>query len=457
MGLIMATPALAQRGVQINVGPTGGDIIGDAANEVSLVIDPTSASRMAVGWRNFADRFTSLPAAGYAYSTNAGKTWTFPGTITHFPPIYDPPWISDPVLTVDADGLMHYVHLVWDEYWSYPDQAIYMSHSGDRGKTWVLPRIVRAISDGNTLDKPWVTTDRTYSTGRHNLYVTYSFFDENGNPDALYCQRSRDRGFSFEDPVLITGQATNAPMPVVDPLGDLYVVYIRFSDDMILIKKSTNAKSQGAMTFNVFPGNGWIEIGQGTDKGGHNPPVGLHTPAIAVDAGLGPHSGNLYVVWVGKFDGSDTDIFFARSTNGGYDWTGPTVLNSDYLQTDNDQFLPAIDVAKNGRIDVAWYDRRADPDNEDCEIYYAFSKDGGQTWKPNKRLTESFDPNLGFPVMSQKIGEYVSVGSTLDRTHVVYCGTYEGEQNIYCRTVIHNFPIKPPPKPFRPDIWQVPP
>jgi hypothetical protein len=404
---------------------------------------------MAVAWRNFTDKNTSLPEAGYAYSTDYGKTWTFPGLVTHFPPIYDPPWISDPVLTVDADGQMHFVHLVWDEHWTFPDQAIYMSHSVDQGKNWILPRVVREISDGHTLDKPWVTTDRSGGSGHHNLYVMYSWWDQNGNPDALYCQRSMDRGDTFGDPVLVTGQAANAPMPVVDPYGDLYVVYIRYSDSKILIKKSTDAQAQGpTMNFNVFPGNGWIEIGQGTTVGGHNPPVGLHTPAIAVDSTLqGPYRGYLYVVWVGKHSGSDTDIFFSRSTDGGFDWSNPTILNSDYLQTDSDQFLPAIAVSRNGRIDVAWYDRRNDPSDHDCEIYYTFSKDGGLSWKPNKRLTESFDPYLGFPAVSQKIGEYISVGNTPDRTYVVYCGTYTGEQNIYCRTYIHNLPIAPAPKP----------
>ena len=133
------------------------------------------------------------------------------------------------------------------------------------------------------------------------------------------------------------------------------------------------------------------------------------------------------------------------------------MLNSDYLQANNDQFLPAMAVARNGRIDVAWYDRRNDPANDDCEIYYTFSKDGGASWKPNKRLTESFDPYLGFPAVSQKIGEYISVGSTPDRTYVVYCGTYTGEQNIYCRTHIHQFPIKPAPAGSGPGKWKLPP
>src|ERR1051325_8919001 len=49
--LVTATPSGASR--QVNVNASGGNIVGDAANEASICMDPTNPNRIAVGWRQF--------------------------------------------------------------------------------------------------------------------------------------------------------------------------------------------------------------------------------------------------------------------------------------------------------------------------------------------------------------------------------------------------------------------
>ena len=39
--------------VQVNVAANGQNIVGDAANEPSIAVDPTDPKRMAIGWRQF--------------------------------------------------------------------------------------------------------------------------------------------------------------------------------------------------------------------------------------------------------------------------------------------------------------------------------------------------------------------------------------------------------------------
>ena len=39
--------------VQVNVDPLGLNILGDAANEPSIALDPLAPQRMAIGWRQF--------------------------------------------------------------------------------------------------------------------------------------------------------------------------------------------------------------------------------------------------------------------------------------------------------------------------------------------------------------------------------------------------------------------
>jgi hypothetical protein len=38
---------------QVNVDANGQNIVGDAANECTISVDPTNLSRMAIGWRQF--------------------------------------------------------------------------------------------------------------------------------------------------------------------------------------------------------------------------------------------------------------------------------------------------------------------------------------------------------------------------------------------------------------------
>ncbi|GAG53511.1 unnamed protein product, partial [marine sediment metagenome] len=67
------------RSVQVNVDLQQNNIVGDAANEPSIAIDPTNPDRMAIGWRQFDTVTSSFRQAGYAYTVDGGATWTFPG------------------------------------------------------------------------------------------------------------------------------------------------------------------------------------------------------------------------------------------------------------------------------------------------------------------------------------------------------------------------------------------
>src|SRR3954463_1832709 len=101
--LVCALAAHAQTAtfVQVNVNALGQDIVGDAANEPSIVVDPTNPNRMAIGWRQFNTITNNFRQAGVAYSSDGGQTWTAsvlqPGQFR-----------SDPVLRADANGNFYY-------------------------------------------------------------------------------------------------------------------------------------------------------------------------------------------------------------------------------------------------------------------------------------------------------------------------------------------------------------
>src|SRR5947207_13324723 len=60
---------------QVNVDASGNNILGDAANEPSISVDPTDHNKMAVGWRQFDSVQSDFRQAGYGYTTAGRTTW----------------------------------------------------------------------------------------------------------------------------------------------------------------------------------------------------------------------------------------------------------------------------------------------------------------------------------------------------------------------------------------------
>src|ERR1035438_7971714 len=99
--------------VQVNVDANGHNIVGDAANEPSLAIDALNHNKMTIGWRQFDNINSNFRQAGYAYTTDGGQTWTFPGRIE------TGIFRSDPVLGSDSTGKIYYNSLTLDNFGSY--------------------------------------------------------------------------------------------------------------------------------------------------------------------------------------------------------------------------------------------------------------------------------------------------------------------------------------------------
>jgi hypothetical protein len=62
---------------QVNVDANGNNIVGDAANEPSISVDPTDGNKVAIGWRQFDTINSDFRQAGYGYTTDRGIHWIF--------------------------------------------------------------------------------------------------------------------------------------------------------------------------------------------------------------------------------------------------------------------------------------------------------------------------------------------------------------------------------------------
>jgi len=162
-----------------------------------------------------------------------------------------------------------------------------------------------------------------------------------------------------------------------------------------------------------------------------NPSGLLGQTIITMDSTGGPGDGNVYLLCsVDKFTNSDPcDVMFARSLDGGLTWDAPVRVNDD-IGNNAYQWFGTMSVAPDGRIDVVWLDTRNSLGTVNSALYYSYSLDEGQTWSPNAKLSETFNPHVGWP-QQNKMGDYFDMYSDETGAHLAWAATFNGEQDVY--------------------------
>jgi hypothetical protein len=407
IGLVLASPQLgaAQSAfyVQINTNASGRDVIGDAANEPSIAVDPNNPNRMAVGWRQFDTISSNFRQAGVAYTTNGGTTWTSsvlaPGQLR-----------SDPVLRSDAVGNFYYSSL------SSPTSG-QVFKSADGGATWGPP----INSFGG--DKEWIAIDNSNGPGRGNIYEDWNV-QSSSVPNRSFT-RSTNGGASFENPTTGPNPSLKWGTLAVGSNGTLYAAGATLNQSGHLFAASTNAQFAAqtpTFTSQTINLGGLSSVGNAAV----NPDGLLGQVSIAT-----ARNGNIYVLGSVNPPGFDPlDVMFIRSTNGGATWSSPIRINNNPVGQNSYQWFGALSVAPNGRIDAIWNDTGVSSSNHFSVLKYAYSFDNGSTWLGNTALTPTFDHTIGYPSQN-KIGDYYDIVSDNLGANAVFAATFNGGQDVY--------------------------
>jgi outer membrane biosynthesis protein TonB len=399
--------------VQVNVDSNGNNITGDAANEPSITLDPTNPYRMAIGWRQFNSVNSSFRQGGWAYTTNGGNSWTFPGSLQNNV------FRSDPVLSTNEMGIFYYLSLVANF-----KEDMWRSFNGAQSWNFLGP------AEGG--DKQWFTIDTTNSSGHGFIYQVWSGIPDASSYGGRQFTRSTDGGFTWMDPPLFVPGLPSFGTLDVDSNGNLFIGGMHPYTGIFWCVRSTDAKNGGVIpTFDLSTS---VDMGGTLDINRPINPVGVTGQLfLAVDRSGGPTNNNVYmlasVLPIGESDG--TDVMFVRSTDGGQTFSAPRRINDDPINHSKHHWFGALAVAPNGRLDVVWYDtRNAPPNSFNSQLFYSYSTDGGTTWSVNVPVSLPFDPTLGYP-QQPKIGDYITIVSDNNGGNVAYSATFNLEQDIY--------------------------
>src|SRR5881275_1201164 len=406
---------------QVNVDQNGQNIIGDAANECVISVDPTDGNKMTIAWRQFNSVLSNFRQGGWGYTTDGGVHWTFPGVLQNGV------FRSDPVTNSDEVGNFFYLSLQSDVNQSFFCDDLWRSTNG--GQSWVERSPDRGAGGG---DKEWFTIDKTNGPGHGFQYQADDGFNCSGG--GVQFQRSTDGGVTWQAPINIPNGPVYGTLDVATN-GNLFVGGW-FGGTTFYCERSSNAQIGGQTP--IFDQVTPVNMGGSIAFGGINP-AGLDGQLfLAIDRSGGPTNNNIYmlasVVPPGR---STTDVMFVRSTNGGQTFSAPLRVNDDPVNPSKWHWFGTFSVAPNGRLDAVWHDTRNAANNTDSQLFYSWSTDAGVTWAPNVAVSNSFNPFEGYPNQS-KIGDYITIVSDETGGNVAYSATFnfnpqrnQHEEDVY--------------------------
>ena len=366
-----------------------------AHNSPTLVRNPVRPNDLAVSSRID----TPVFSCALHVSHDGGATWSQ----TAIPmPKSERGKCYAPDVAFSADGTLYLSFVTLAGRGNVP-HAVWLATSRDGGRTLSGPRRVHGpLAFQVRLAADPVRPGRLYMTWLQAADVGVLKFTAPGNP--IQVTRSDDGGSSWQPPVRVSGPARGrviAPAPVVAPDGTLYVLYLDIGQDRLDYEGGHQGRGGPP-----YPGPTTLVLARSRDAGatwGESVVArGLvpikrflvflpEFPSLAV-----ARDGRVYAAYHSARLG-DPDVWLWSLAPRAASWSGPVRVNDTRRGDRTAQYLPKLAVAPDGRLDVLYYDRRADPRNLLNEVSLQSSFDDGRTFSPAIELaSRPSDSRIGF-------------------------------------------------------------
>jgi BNR/Asp-box repeat len=377
-------------------------------NEPSVAINPNSPNEVAAAFQS---------PAMVSYSQDAGASWQLASGTS--PSDYKVSGDVSIVYDILGHAILCYIafdKLGTPEYWAHnaARNGVFVRRSLDGGKTWGSNAIALDAQptrpDMPFEDKPYlVADDNPDSPFAGNLYVGWTEFSL--TKSIVLFSRSTDGGITWSPPFEIS---THEGVPrddngavegfdaVAGPDGALYTVW---ADDTSFVMAVSH---DGGLTFGpsrpilTLPAS-YFKVEDLQRANGF--------PQIGID----PRTERLYLTW-SDYRNGDVDVFCSSSPDLGSTWTAPVRVNNDPVHDGADQFFQWMAVdPKGGSINVVFYDRRSDPENNAALITLARSTDRGKTFANYAWTQSPFYLDEG-----EFIGDYTGIAALNGRVYGVW-------------------------------------
>jgi len=378
---LLAQPGGAARvGPTVQVSRTGSE---RTHEEVFLGAHPTDAKRLLACSIVDHPRYAEGLMHAVAYVTDdGGATWRHAAESTQLN--------GDPMCAFAPDGRAFFLSIgTDDENWKNVNWWMEIFRSED-GLTWGPGEARRGG------DRPYIAFDAGDGKRPAAAYVVYAIratgLDRKGPFETmrdaalptLEVIRSNDGGRTWGKVAIGVSEGPGFPTATGAAVlsdGTLAVLWLeRFT------KKDASGKDvgqDGRETLNVSLAPPGAEIFRPTvrvaELVGSNP-FSATFFSLAADATRGSFRDRLYAAWTDTAT-PRTRILVASSSDGGKSWSAPAAVNAEPGADSAkalDDYQPTVAVSKDGIVGVSW--RRRTSNEEDAEVRFAFSRDGGGTW-----------------------------------------------------------------------------
>ncbi|HPS64305.1 MAG TPA: T9SS type A sorting domain-containing protein [Ignavibacteria bacterium] len=343
---------------------------------------------------------------GYYYSVNGGSQW-FGADYLPSSLVYS----TNPSVAINSLG---------NFYYNYFDTYLVVDKSLNQGANW-LGRVILPASngfDGNSLAVDPLASS-AYNGRVYNAYTRWS------PPYPVVVSYSTDGGNNFLPEVQVSSPSANhinqGAKIQTGPNGEIYCVWAEVNllnnniEDKIGFSKSLNGGAGWTTPVNPLTISGI----RGTLLSSN---IRVNSfPSLAVDCSGGARNGYIYLAWAQKGlspAGSDADICFAYSSDGGSTFSAPVRVNTDALNNGSQQFMPAITCDQTtGDIEIVFYDTRDFSSQDSCNTYLALSNNGGANWI-NVNISDA--PQSPKPLAGYAEGYYSDYISVSAQGGVIY-------------------------------------
>jgi hypothetical protein len=390
----------------------------------TIAINYQNPANAVIVWQDMAMEYRRV---GYAFTHDGGQSWS--DGILDLPSY---PSQSEPSIVADSNGNF-YSCMIGSDTDGQSNRDIIVLKSTDGGMTWSdLMVAVPGSPDYHDI-MPKITVDNTSYGSRGFIYVVWVRYADDMSASLVYSTQSSDSGHTFLPPVQVSDNPGIVQWPNVNIRsafgnGDVDVCWFRYHYPGILFDHSvTEGWSFGSDYWPTVTGAFNNQINGGI--------VVSTTPVMAADNQSGS-SGfeKAYMVYMDSSN-SNWDVYCIGITsffdNSEYiDFSSPVRVNDDTPSNGADQFMPAMAVDETGTIHVVFFDRRNDPDNLLYDVYYTSSSDFGDTWTPNVRVSNvSSDPAL--PDVAGQIGNRLGIAAWRGNIIITWTDTRNGNTDVY--------------------------